>query len=154
ARVQCSNNLKQLGLACHHYHDVLKGLPPGYSATANYPSTAPGWGWAAYLLPYVEQDTLYKQINFNAPVQNQPAMQTMLKIYLCPSDLAPAAPFIVTDATFSPMCLAAPCSYAATVGSDASEVDDPTGNGVFYRNSRTHFGEITDGLSNTVFLGD
>jgi prepilin-type N-terminal cleavage/methylation domain-containing protein/prepilin-type processing-associated H-X9-DG protein len=153
-RIQCSNNLKQIGLACHQYHDVLKGLPPGYTATANYPSTAPGWGWAAYLLPYVEQDTLFKQIDFTAPVATQPAIRALLKVYLCPADLTPAAPFAVTDGVFGQLCLAAPCSFAATVGSDASEVDDLLGNGVFYRNSRTQFGEITDGLSNTVFVGD
>src|SRR5262249_24072196 len=50
--------------------------------------------------------------------------------------------------------LAAPSSYAATVGSDASEVDDAKCNGVFYRNSTTRFTDIKDGLSHTVFVGD
>src|ERR1041384_3938466 len=70
ARMQCLNNLKQIGLACHSYHDAKGGLPPGYLATAGYPSTSPGWGWAAFLLPYLEQNTVYQQINFNAPVEN------------------------------------------------------------------------------------
>src|SRR3989441_3922895 len=58
-RAQCVNNLKQIGLACHNYHDVMKSLPPGYLATAAAPATTPGWGWAAFLLPYFEQDNLY-----------------------------------------------------------------------------------------------
>src|SRR5262249_4612097 len=62
--------------------------------------------------------------------------------------------FAVTDASFGNVCMAAPSSYAATVGSDASEVDDPTGDGVFYRNSKTRLAEITDGTSATVFVGD
>src|SRR5438105_8342998 len=63
ARIQCANNLKQIGLACHNYHDANHAFPPGYRASAPYSDgatdTAPGWGWAAFLLPYVEQDNLY-----------------------------------------------------------------------------------------------
>src|SRR5260370_6608020 len=86
ARTQCINNLKQIGVACHSYHDANKGLPPGYSATAAYPSTSPGWGWAAYLLPYLEHGNLYRQINFNSPVESQSAIQTIIPVFLCPSD--------------------------------------------------------------------
>jgi prepilin-type N-terminal cleavage/methylation domain-containing protein/prepilin-type processing-associated H-X9-DG protein len=154
ARTQCINNLKQIGIACHSYHDANKGLPPGYSASGAYPSTSPGWGWAAYLLPYLEHGNLYRQINFNSSVENQSAIQTIVPVFLCPSDTPPSAPFAVTNTAFATVCMAAPSSYAATVGSDASDVDDPTGNGVFYRNSRTRFVEITDGTSNTVFIGD
>src|SRR5262245_38756337 len=63
ARMQCANNLKQIGLACHAYHDANQAFPAGYLATAAYPDTAPGWGWGALLLPYLEQDNLYRQIN-------------------------------------------------------------------------------------------
>src|SRR6516225_11309071 len=77
ARIQCANNLKQIGLACHSYHDVNKVLPPGYTATAAYPATSPGWGWAAYILPYIEQDNVYRQINLFQPLENQLIIQTM-----------------------------------------------------------------------------
>jgi prepilin-type N-terminal cleavage/methylation domain-containing protein/prepilin-type processing-associated H-X9-DG protein len=154
ARMQCSNNLKQLGLACHNFHDTNGALPPGYTATAAYPDTGPGWGWATYLLPYIEQDTLYKQLDLSQPVQSQPAIQTLVKTFFCPSDPVPPLPFTVVDATLNPVCIAAPSSYAATVGDDSSEADALTGNGVFYRNSRTKFTDITDGTSNTVFIGD
>src|SRR6516225_4697359 len=67
-RLQCANNLKQIGIACHHYHDVRKRLPPGYLAAGLYvdgaTDTAPGWGWASFLLPYLEQQDLYQQIDF------------------------------------------------------------------------------------------
>ena len=90
ARLQCQNNLKQIGLACHGYHDVNLALPPGYLATTPYSDgatdTSPGWGWGAYLLPYLEQGPLYSQLNFGQPVANSPAIQTMVKLYLCPSD--------------------------------------------------------------------
>src|SRR5439155_15380289 len=154
ARLQCQNNLKQIGLACHAYHGTHKVLPPGYTATAAYPATSPGWGWAAYLLPYLEQEPLYRQINLALPLEGQPAIQTLIPVFLCPSDSPPPAPFAITSATFTTICQAAPSSYAATVGSDASQVDDPTGNGVFYRNSIVRFTDITDGMSQTVMAGD
>jgi prepilin-type N-terminal cleavage/methylation domain-containing protein/prepilin-type processing-associated H-X9-DG protein len=158
ARLQCANNLKQIGLACHSYHDANNGLPPGYMAAGPYvdgtSDTAPGWGWAAFLLPYVEQDNLYRQLDFRQLVQNSPAVQTVVKTYLCPSDSPPAAAFTVSDGFGAPLALAAPSSYAATVGQDASEVADPTGDGVFYRNSRTRFTDIIDGTSQTVTAGD
>src|SRR5262245_42451849 len=154
ARIQCQNNLRQIGIACHSYHDANKGLPPGYSATAAYPSTSPGWGWAAYLLPHIEQGNAYRQINLNLPVEQQPVIRTMLSLYLCPSDTPSPAAFTLSDATGGAICLAAPSSYAATCGSDASEVDAVTGNGIFYRNSKTRFTDITDGTSNTSMVGD
>jgi prepilin-type N-terminal cleavage/methylation domain-containing protein/prepilin-type processing-associated H-X9-DG protein len=154
ARVSCMNNLHQIGIAAHSYHDVNKGLPPGYVASAYYPDTAPGWGWGAYLLPYIEQDNVYHQIDFSQPIQNQPVIQTMVKTYLCPADNPPSGPFPVTDATFTTICLAAPCSYAATVGQDASEVDALNGDGIFYRNSQTRLTDITDGTSQTIMVGD
>jgi prepilin-type N-terminal cleavage/methylation domain-containing protein/prepilin-type processing-associated H-X9-DG protein len=158
SRINCANNLKQIGLACHNYHDAQKTLPPGYLALMPYrdgaSDTAPGWGWAAYLLPFLEQDNLYRQINFSQPLSNASAAQVILPMFLCPSDIVSRTPFPVTDAALSPVAVLAPCSYAATCGPDASDVADPSGAGVFYRNSRTQFTDITDGTSNTVMIGD
>src|SRR5947209_15192235 len=61
-RLSCQNNLKQMGLACHNYHDDFGSFPPGYSVqsrTVDPNFTSPGWGWAAFLLPYIEQNNLY-----------------------------------------------------------------------------------------------
>jgi prepilin-type N-terminal cleavage/methylation domain-containing protein/prepilin-type processing-associated H-X9-DG protein len=158
ARIQCRNNLHQLGVACHNYHDTNGTLPPGYWASAPYvdgaTDTAPGWGWAAFLLPYVEQDNLYRQLDLGRPVQDSPAIQTVVKVYLCPSDLYPDGAFTVTDGFGSPLALAAPCSYAACVGGDESETTGPTGRGIFYRNSRTRLTDITDGTSSTILVGE
>jgi prepilin-type N-terminal cleavage/methylation domain-containing protein/prepilin-type processing-associated H-X9-DG protein len=157
SRAQCLNNLKQLGLACHSFHDSYKRFPPGYTATAPYSDgatdTAPGWGWAAYLLPYLEQAPLHRQIDFTRPVQGQAAAQAVLPLFLCPSDQA-GDQFTVSDATGSPVAVLGPSSYAATVGSDASECDAATGNGIFYRNSRTRLADVRDGTSQTVLAGE
>jgi len=155
-RTQCRNNLKQLGIACQSYSNAKKVLPPGYVASAGTTAdaTTPGWGWAAYLLANLDELPLYQQIDFAQPLENQSAIQVRIPVLLCPSDNPAGAPFEVTDDALKVICMAAPASYAATVGSDASEVDDMVCNGVFYRNSRTRMVDITDGTSKTVFLGE
>src|SRR5450755_2734745 len=71
ARLKCTNNLKQIGLGLHGYHDANNMFPSGYiDGNTNPDSTpdndmGPGWGWASFLLPYVEQGNVYNQINFN-----------------------------------------------------------------------------------------
>jgi prepilin-type processing-associated H-X9-DG protein len=153
ARVQCANNLKQIGLACHLYHDENRHLPVGYLATSPYPSTAPGWGWGAFLLPYLEQPNLFKHIDFQRPCQQPTVIQQIVPDFVCPSDSMPQL-YRVTDELFSIVCVAAPSSYAACAGDDSTEVEDERGNGVFYRNSRTRCNDIRDGLSQTILIGE
>src|SRR5262245_58933428 len=89
ARMTCQNNLKQMGLAFHNYHDALGFFPPAYTVVAQ--TTPMATSWATYLLPYLEQDNLYKGYDVNARLdsaQNQGVARTPLKIFQCPS--APA----------------------------------------------------------------
>ncbi|HUY88548.1 MAG TPA: DUF1559 domain-containing protein [Pirellulales bacterium] len=160
-RSQCTNNLKQMGVACQNYHDVFRHFPAGYLATVAYNNadhdTTPGWSWAALLLPYVEQQNLHARINFSLPVENPvnaAAVQTMLPIFLCPSDQTPDAAFAVPDATGKPVVLAAPSSYACCTGPDVSAADGPTGLGVMFRNSGIRMGDIIDGTSTTIVIGE
>jgi prepilin-type N-terminal cleavage/methylation domain-containing protein/prepilin-type processing-associated H-X9-DG protein len=161
ARLKCVNNLKQVGLALHNYENANQRFPSGYLAAGAYSDgatdTAPGWGWATLILPYAEQDNLYRSINLNLPVQhpqNAPAVNQVVKLYLCPSDLAPAAPFTVPDGFGDPVVQAGASSYAACVGGDESGTVDPLGAGAFYRNSATRVADVTDGMSNTIFVGE
>jgi len=158
SRISCENNLKQIGLALHNYHDDYQAFPPGYRASGPYSDgatdTAPGWGWSSFILPYLEQGGLYGELNLSDPVQKSSSIKTLVKIYLCPSDITPGSAFTVLDAFGNSICSAAPISYAACCGSDASETTDQTGNGIFYRNSCTRMGNITDGTSNTILIGE
>jgi trans-aconitate 2-methyltransferase len=88
------------------------------------------------------------------PVPNSPAIGAMVKVYLCPSDLAPQGPFPVPDGFGNTVCLAAPAGYAACVGGDESDTTSPTGLGVFYRSSQTRMTDITDGTVNTFLVGE
>jgi prepilin-type N-terminal cleavage/methylation domain-containing protein/prepilin-type processing-associated H-X9-DG protein len=157
-RLVCAHNLKQIGIACHNYHDVHQALPPGYTSAMPYTDgasdTAPGWGWAAYLLPFVEQEPLHRQLDFSQPVPNSPAVATVVRLYLCPGDVLPPSAITLTDVLGNPVAVAAPCSYSATVGEDADDTAAPTGSGIFYRNSATRLTDIFDGTSQTVMAGD
>ncbi len=155
ARGQCQNNLKELGLALHNYHDAHQQLPPGYVATGPYVNgttdTAPGWAWGTYLLPYLEQNNLYQQLDPSRPVQNCAAAQEVVKSFLCPSDLVAPLPFAVSDDSWVAICLAPPSSYAACCGGGVSTTA-ATGNGCFFRNSRVRLIDIIDGTSSTIFI--
>ena len=80
-RMQCSNNLKQIGLALHGYHTAIGSFPPGYISAYTAPGydasggyntgdTGPGWGWGAMILPYLEQSNVWSQINFNLDIKD------------------------------------------------------------------------------------
>jgi prepilin-type N-terminal cleavage/methylation domain-containing protein len=157
--VSCKNNLKQIGLALQSYHDAQGTFPVGYYDPTPWPQldNGPGWGWGAYLLPFLEQANVYKQINFNLDVgdpANAGVRTTFLKIYVCPSDFSPNT-FTVTDGGSNSWTLAQ-ASYVACNGNDG--VDDfttPLHTGAFVRATKGfRIADITDGLSNTFFVGD
>jgi prepilin-type N-terminal cleavage/methylation domain-containing protein/prepilin-type processing-associated H-X9-DG protein len=164
-RTQCVNNLKQIGLALHNYHDAILVFPPGYIAASKFidgaTDTAPGWSWAAMILPELDQGPLYSAINVWLPVQapaNLTATQTLLTAFLCPSDQLPGTTtFPITDSLGNTVATVTPSSYAACTGSDAADValglnNDGLGNGVFFRNSAIRMASITDGASQTVLI--
>jgi prepilin-type N-terminal cleavage/methylation domain-containing protein len=161
-RVRCQNNLHQIGLALHSYHDRMGSFPPGYYDLAPWPQPdqGPGWGWAAFLLADVEQDNLQKEINYHLNAGDpSPAIvaarTTFLKLFQCPSDPSGATTFTVTDGG-SNSWLLAHGSYVACNGNDG--VDDnstPAHTGVFIRGIRGfRMADITDGLSTTFFVGE
>src|SRR5947209_2939677 len=94
ARARCFNNLKQIGLALHNFHDTNRHFPAGYASGvgANNADTGPGWGWATYILPQIEQQALYSAIKLDQPIEaavNATQRVTLISIYRCPSDTAP-----------------------------------------------------------------
>src|SRR5205809_5581039 len=70
-RMRCQNNLKQIGLALHNFHDTKEHFPAGYLSqiTPDSNDTSPGWGWAALILPYVEQEPLGRTMDLRVPLQ-------------------------------------------------------------------------------------
>ncbi|MFO0926213.1 MAG: DUF1559 domain-containing protein [Gemmataceae bacterium] len=187
----CRHRLQQIGLALHTYHDAHAAFPPGYRQVTPPPNSArtsladllllpffgvwdvpppalvpqpqePGWGWAAYLLSFLEQNALAKQIDYNLAVE-APTMQNQrtfpLKSFTCPSDESTGYFLVMAQARSTHgngiLADASTNSYAAcfgAMGQLSSKPDD--GNGVFYRNSKTRIQDVTDGSSSTLAIGE
>src|SRR5581483_3510770 len=124
-RTQCRNNLKQIGLALHNYHDAHRMFPPGYVDRNGNPNVTPdndlgpGWGWASFLLPQMDQVPVYSQINFSAGVGTGPntaVSRLALTALQCPSDGLQQA-FDVYDSSFSkPIANVAHSNYLGCSG--------------------------------------
>ena len=153
ARTQCQNNLKQLGLALHGHHDAFHVLPKGRrQGTTQNPDPRAGTGWLLALLPHVEQDALAKASDaaFRAnpsPYLNPPhtPLSTVVKTFLCPMDGR------IVQPQFSPQDNA---TVAFTSYLGVSGVTTAAGDGVLFADSAVRFGDITDGLSNTLMIGE
>ena len=154
SRIKCKNNMKQIGLALHNYHDREGRFPPGYltGVTSGGVETGPGWGWGMFLLPDLEQDNLRRTINHTVAIgdaSHAAARTQVLPVFLCPSDDA-----IGTFATTTVPVTVAHANYVGVFGTNEMEDNPGGGNGVFYRNSRVRMGDVLDGLSNTYFVGE
>src|ERR1043166_6874621 len=148
ARTECSNHLKQLGLAIHSYHDQQKMLPSGVrSRNPRRLST-----WLTHILPYVEQENLWTStekafIDSSLPFNNPPhiGLSTVVPVYICPSDGRVAQP----QHSRRSRHLVAFTSYLGVSGRDLTTLD-----GVFFRDSRICMADVTDGTSNTLMVGE
>ena len=206
-RTSCANNLKQLGLAMLSYESAHQHFPNGYTSTqtsdGNVPGSvfvnpetwdaAPGWGWGAHLLPFIEASNLAAAIDYDVPIwdgSQREQIRTQMPTFLCPASTGSSEPFVVvdeSDSAYSPdgntdLVLgrshyvashgqesawgpeAGPegsghqvfsniydaVTQSVNVNGDVARVSD----GPFYRNSETSTGEISDGTSNTIFLGE
>lgn len=172
-RMQCSNNLKQIGLAMHNYESAHRRFPPGFISRVTgvwpgggndpIPEVGPGWSFFALILPQIEQTNLHNTINFNLPIANPVnlvARSTRVKEYQCPSDTWNQP--VVAWPTSLGIADLAPASYIGCLGGgDPANAPAYTAmyeqqpfNGMFHRNVGIRHAEITDGTSNTIGIGE
>ena len=152
-RSSCQNNLKQLGLALHNYHDTYQTLPQIHFNITGANSWEGHGPWVS-ILPQIEQGNLFESWNMDITYVNQPTVggrpldQTKLPAFLCPSDQAYGDPNW------------GGCNYAVSAGSSPEFWGSSiSGNGIFRRFHGAKFGDVIDGLSNTalvaeIFAGD
>lgn len=165
-RSQCKNNLKQMGLALHNYHDVHNVFPPGWVDLRNTTASTYKnfWGWGTFLLPYLDQAALYQQANFNqgwnnvmdtsSPTAMGHITTKVLSVYLCPSD--PSGNVNVAYSGGSPPTNGynAKSNYVACIGGQGLTATASQQLGVSSGNSRTRMRDITDGMSNVIYIGE
>ncbi|MEK6258302.1 MAG: DUF1559 domain-containing protein [Planctomycetota bacterium] len=148
-RTQCKNNLKQLGLALHNYHDNFRGFPMG--------KNSPNMSMHPRILPFIDQAPLYNTIDFNVSsthANNAAALATNIAAFRCPS-----------DPDKMPLLAGGRNNYYTNTGSHilndlpSTVVGNPTygmpiPTGVFYSRSFTRMGHITDGTSQTAMMSE
>ncbi len=147
-RIQCQNNLKQLGVALHNHEGARKHIPPlGDYLTSG---SSVYWSVQVRLLPYVEQSSLHALVDFTKPISQQPAVARMrLPHLLCPSEVNDR------ERVDAPTFTHYPLSYGANAGVwHIAQPPSARGSGVFLFNRATRFAEITDGLSNTLGMAE
>ena len=148
SRIKCANNLKQIGLAVHGYHDANNELPPQGTFVVGQPFQS--YSIHSRILPYIEQSNLYQFVNLTAAWSSQVTVtQQRIPIYICPSEKKDQPITTTTPATY-------PTSYGANIGTWLAfdQVTQQSGDGAFGVNAKRNFGSITDGLSNTIGFGE
>jgi prepilin-type N-terminal cleavage/methylation domain-containing protein len=163
ARMQCANNLKQIGLAVHGYHDANKVMPYSRVDTAET--------WAVIIMPYLDQGPLFAKWNLklNYYQQASAVLQQPVPVYFCPTrrvntTLISTSGDVLQGNNALPNTPGALGDYAACTGDPSGTIDylpsmvtapSLPANGAFiYQGGKLNFARITDGLSNTIFVGE
>ena len=193
-RTSCRNQLRQLALGLHSYHDTAQMLPPGaYVRGPTFP-TESGWGWGAMTLPYVEQSTLYTQLDFGQPTavasigsqsipgfptastasaiqagiflptaagSNRLLLNVPVPLWRCPSDPAPRSlnVLIPDDPILTDPEATDPPEEPVDPSEEGELIAVATGNysgvsSMLFGMSTIRFRDVTDGLSNTLLIGE
>jgi prepilin-type N-terminal cleavage/methylation domain-containing protein/prepilin-type processing-associated H-X9-DG protein len=171
-RVQCANNLRQIGLALQNYGSAFGPFPPGWDAAI--PDGVPGgdsdnffggggtWGWGAKLLGFLEQNPLAENVgrlgDYLVSAQSATVASTTLAVFLCPSSpQGGLISFTIEDPseedppfTFN----IAPSNYIGSAGTKNPEYFPRSCGGIFFRNSAVTPAKISDGMSSTLMVGE
>jgi prepilin-type N-terminal cleavage/methylation domain-containing protein/prepilin-type processing-associated H-X9-DG protein len=174
-RTQCKNNLRQIGIALHNYHDSFNTFPSGWIGVLNGAHSAHeglnGAGWGAMILPDLEQSNVYNLFNANLAIEdpaNAPFRKPGLAVFRCPSDPQPEKFDIEEEGNPGTVICDLPiANYIGSFGTvSIDECENPpgvgpvqangqcVGNGILFHNSMIRISYIVDGTSNTICAGE
>jgi prepilin-type N-terminal cleavage/methylation domain-containing protein/prepilin-type processing-associated H-X9-DG protein len=173
-RSQCNNNLKQIGLAMHNYHDTYNSFPCGYIYRGSAFNALPDYGWGVFILPFMEQQPFYEQLNpakiplkdryiSGATAADKQLLQTRFPAYRCPSDTGPALANKVAFGSSDHFDVALSnyvgcAGWSGPPGAAPNIYDYPTHakdcGGMLFGNSWKTFAHCLDGSSNTIFVSE
>jgi prepilin-type N-terminal cleavage/methylation domain-containing protein len=169
-RMQCSNNLKQIGLAHHNYHDTFKTFPPG-AINGNFGASRAIWAWSAQILPMIEQTNLFNALGVSGTeaaisLTNNPALfQQTISFLRCPSDAGPQLnehSFNSVRDSGTGVVKVIVSNYVANLGhrgirdgvANLSGSDNNRFTGTHAHRSHINIRDITDGTTNTLLIGE
>jgi len=168
-RSECKNNLKQLGLALHNYHDVTNKLAPGWIGADQNPDEPHvfglnGWGWQTMLTPYLDQAPLYNTLDFSVSVADEKHAKIVGKtmpVLRCSSDPFRKKTWALKDSEGKEIAQVGTTNYVASFGTgDFSKCEKMKpgevcqGDGLFFHNSSIGFKDVKDGTANTLAVGE
>ena len=165
-KAQCLNNLKQIGLGLHNYHEIHNTFPPGYVSYFRRDSgdegtaeddIGPGWGWSSQILPQLEQRSIHNAINFSLTMTyaaNETAQLSRISSFLCPSDFTPNKVPVRDESNSTTIYAVGTSNFIGVYGVGEIGEAPGRGNGTFFRNSRVGINQMTDGSSNTFIVGE
>ena len=146
-RMQCSNNLRQIGIGLNHYHQSLESFPPGGVEWRPFNNTTKRQiAWSAYLLPYIEQQNVYAALDLETPFdspENAVAAATVINMYICPT--SPGGGELVKGR--------GPCDYGGIYGERIASPNNPP-KGVMLYDRAIRLAEIRDVASNTLIIAE
>jgi prepilin-type N-terminal cleavage/methylation domain-containing protein/prepilin-type processing-associated H-X9-DG protein len=170
ARMSCSNNLKQIGLALHSFHDARSAFPKGCSMD-DEDTQQWGFSWLVYILPYIEQDNLYRRLQFRNQAGYWNANNLAVvdgfapAVFICPASPLPrlAPPHFAVQK--QGVALATYAGIAGAVELSAGGFTEQrissnhrgglaSGGGILFPHSQVRLTDITDGASNTLLVGE
>jgi prepilin-type N-terminal cleavage/methylation domain-containing protein/prepilin-type processing-associated H-X9-DG protein len=155
-RSTCKNNLKQIGLALHNYHDTALTFPSAHVRTVANSWLSSQIGWQARILPYVDQANLYNMIDWsiqpgNTGTANTTAMKEELPVYRCPSD--PGNRGTTGQSGYGPTNYVVCSAQYGTFSAGGTDFAN-NGKSIMFLNSATRIRDITDGTSNTMIASE
>lgn len=173
-RIQCSNNIRQMGLAVMNYESAHEQFPPGWITSDGMAISEPGWGWSALILPFMEGQNLHSLIDFDVAIDDhmhEDAIQNVVPTFLCPSETIPALVNLDVhiehehdddhddlvaheDDHEHGELWATRTNYSGVFGSIEIEANPNDGDGAFFANSVIRFADIMDGTSHTIIIGE